>query len=397
MVLVLAALPLGGVADADDRPAPSAGDVQNARQLTDQRAAQVAAAERRLAAARAAEQELNVQAEVAVERYDGAVLRRQQAEAVAGTAAAASVRARADRRAAADAAGQLAAEQYRTGLPTGLAGLGGLVQAQNLQAAISGRAALRAVTDRTRRVVDSATDSATEAAATAAAAARAATAAQRAAAAVAQAQQQVADRLAAQRVELAALDAQHTTLLAQLAAAEQVSVDLAARREQALAAAAAQAAAEAARQAALAAAAPAQSGNPADSDSAPGTARPRGPVDPGAAVSFARAQLGLPYVWGGVGPGSFDCSGLTMRAWQRAGIDLPHHAADQYAHSRPLAYRQLRPGDLVFWSHNGSPQDIYHVALYIGDDRMIEAPRTGTFIKVASLWIMGVPNYYARP
>jgi len=397
LVLVLAALPLGGVADADGGPAPSAGDLRTARQLTDRRAAQVAAVEQQLAAARAAEQELDVRAELAVERYDGALLRRQQAEAAAGLAAAASVRAQADRRTATDAAGQLAAEQYRTGLPAGLAGLGGLVQAQNLQAATSGRAALRAVTDRARRVVDSATDSAAEAAATAGAAARAAAAAQRAAAVVAQAQQQVADRLAAQRVELAALAARSTSLLAQLAAAEQVSVELAGQREQALTEAAAGASAEAARQTALHAAAPAQSGRPSDSDAAAGPARSSGPVDPGAAVSFARAQLGLPYVWGGAGPDSFDCSGLTMRAWQRAGVELPHYAADQYARSRPLSYGQLRPGDLVFWSHDGSPQDIYHVALYIGDDRMIEAPRTGAYVKVASLWIMGVPNYYARP
>ncbi|MFC5911532.1 C40 family peptidase, partial [Streptacidiphilus monticola] len=111
----------------------------------------------------------------------------------------------------------------------------------------------------------------------------------------------------------------------------------------------------------------------------------------------AEAQVGDAYVWGGAGPDSFDCSGLTMRAWQRAGVALPHYAADQYAESTPLTYRQLRPGDLVFWSHDGSPAGIYHVALYIGDDRMIEAPRTGDVVKVASLWIMGTPDFYARP
>ncbi|MBC3842911.1 C40 family peptidase [Streptacidiphilus sp. 4-A2] len=105
----------------------------------------------------------------------------------------------------------------------------------------------------------------------------------------------------------------------------------------------------------------------------------------------------MPYVWGGAGPETFDCSGLTMRAWERAGVELPHFAADQYARSRPLDYSQLRPGDLVFWSHDGTPQDIYHVALYLGDDRIIEAPRTGAVVKVASLWIMGVPSYYGRP
>jgi cell wall-associated NlpC family hydrolase len=73
------------------------------------------------------------------------------------------------------------------------------------------------------------------------------------------------------------------------------------------------------------------------------------------------------------------------------------HPADQYARSKPVGYSQLRPGDLVFWSHDGTPASIYHVALYVGDDQMIEAPRTGDVVKVASLWIMGVPSYYARP
>jgi cell wall-associated NlpC family hydrolase len=116
-----------------------------------------------------------------------------------------------------------------------------------------------------------------------------------------------------------------------------------------------------------------------------------------AAVGFARAQLGLPYVWGGAGPKSYDCSGLTMRAWARGGVALPHFAADQYSRSRRVGYGQLRPGDLVFWSHGGKPQDIYHVAIYIGGDKMIEAPHTGAVVKVADLFIMGTPDFYARP
>ena len=266
------------------------------------------------------------------------------------------------------------------------------------------------------------------------------------------ARQQVQTRLAAQRTQVTALQSQQSQLLVQLADAEGTTVGLAAQHEQDLAAATDEQAAEAARQSALdapdpgtdpaAAPDPAADPDPAaapstdaptdpasaadpsadpptdpatapaadaatdpqsnpqtdpDAAPAPATAPAAAPPDPAAAVRYARAQLGLPYVWGAAGPGTFDCSGLTMRAWQRAGVPLPHFAADQYARSRPIRYSQLRPGDLVFWSHDGTPQDIYHVALYIGGDRMIEAPRTGDVVKVASLWAMGTPSFYARP
>ncbi len=115
------------------------------------------------------------------------------------------------------------------------------------------------------------------------------------------------------------------------------------------------------------------------------------------AIAFARSKIGLPYVWGGEGPSGYDCSGLTMMAWRTGGRRLTHFAADQYAESTPVTYRQLRPGDLVFWTDTGRAADIYHVALYIGDDQMIEAPRAGMAIKQASLWIMGTPDFYARP
>ncbi|WP_042452224.1 C40 family peptidase, partial [Streptacidiphilus jiangxiensis] len=167
-----------------------------------------------------------------------------------------------------------------------------------------------------------------------------------------------------------------TALLGGLVEAQRVALRLEEAHAQALAA-------EAARLAALA-------------KQPPQPPAPR-PGDTRGVLAFARAALGLPYVWGGAGPQDYDCSGLTMRAWQRAGVQLPHYAADQYADSHPVTYRQLQPGDLVFWSHDGSPQGIYHVALYTGDDSIIEAPRTGDVVKTASLWIMGTPDFYARP
>ncbi|MEE1826276.1 NlpC/P60 family protein, partial [Streptomyces sp. BE20] len=108
-------------------------------------------------------------------------------------------------------------------------------------------------------------------------------------------------------------------------------------------------------------------------------------------------RIGLPYVWGGEGPGGYDCSGMTMMDWRQGGKRLNHFAAVQYAQSSPITYRQLRPGDLVFWSSNGRAADIHNVGLYIGDDQMSEAPRPGTRSKQASLWILGTPDVSARP
>ncbi len=394
LALALAGLPLTGTATADDPPS-GPGDVEAAEQTAQQRADQVADVERQLAAAEAQEQDLDVRAEQAVERYDGATVHQLLAAQAAVQARTAAAQAEAGRQAARIAAGELAAEQYRMGVPPGLAGFDGVLQAKSVQDADSVREVQRDVDGQAQLVVATATSAAARAAATSAAAARAAQAAAQAAAQVLQARQQVEAQLAQQRTEVTTLDAEHAALLGELAAAEQVSLDLARRREQDQADAATTRQAESSRRAALAAPAPDPADDPADADADADAdaARP----DPAAAVRYARAQLGLPYVWGAAGPGTFDCSGLTMRAWERAGIPLPHFAADQYARSQPVSYSQLQPGDLVFWSHDGTPQDIYHVALYTGDDQIIEAPRTGAVVKTASLWIMGQPTYYARP
>jgi cell wall-associated NlpC family hydrolase len=356
--------------------------VQAAQQTAARRSGEAAAATRALAAAQATAQDLDIRVEQAVERHNGAVLRQQQAETQAAQAQHTAATAAATAGQARAAAAALAAAQYRGDVPPGLAAFAGLLSARDMHAASVRREAVRSVVDETRRVVDTAAAASADATATSADAARTASAARAATAEVTRAQQQMQSQLTAER----------TTLLARLAAAQQISVDLAAARQQELAAAAAEAAAEAARKSALAAAAADHS-----SDASPGDASPYRPGDASAAVAFARAQLGLPYVWGGAGPETYDCSGLTMRSWERAGVDLPHFAADQYARSTPLSYSRLRPGDLVFWSHDGTSQDIYHVAIYLGDDQMIEAPRTGDVVKVASLWIMGTPNFYGRP
>ena len=109
-----------------------------------------------------------------------------------------------------------------------------------------------------------------------------------------------------------------------------------------------------------------------------------------AVVAYARAQVGKPYCYGGSGPGCFDCSGLTMMAWQQAGVSLPHSSAAQYNVGRRISASELQPGDLIFYY---SP--ISHVSVYIGGGQRISATHTGDYVRVQSLGssIVG----YARP
>jgi cell wall-associated NlpC family hydrolase len=99
-----------------------------------------------------------------------------------------------------------------------------------------------------------------------------------------------------------------------------------------------------------------------------------------AAVQFAYNQLGKPYYYGGAGPNSYDCSGLTMASWEAAGVALPHNAAAQQSEIPAVSLGNLQPGDLVFF---GDPA--YHVGIYIGGGRMIAAPHTGTVVQIQSL------------
>ena len=104
------------------------------------------------------------------------------------------------------------------------------------------------------------------------------------------------------------------------------------------------------------------------------------------AVAFARAQLGKPYVWAADGPDTFDCSGLTMRAWQAGGVSLPHYSVAQWQRSHEVALAELRQGDLVFFAEDQrDPTTIYHVGIYVGRGLMIEAPYTGAVVRVSSI------------
>ena len=106
----------------------------------------------------------------------------------------------------------------------------------------------------------------------------------------------------------------------------------------------------------------------------------------GRAVAFARAQLGKPYVWGASGPGSYDCSGLTMRAYRSAGVSLPRVSRSQWYAGPHVAMADLAAGDLVFFaSRAGNPASIHHVGIYLGGGLMVEAPYTGASVRISSI------------
>ena len=106
---------------------------------------------------------------------------------------------------------------------------------------------------------------------------------------------------------------------------------------------------------------------------------PRAAAAAGRAVAYARVQLGKPYRWGGTGPGSFDCSGLTRAAWAAAGVSLPRTAAEQFRAGPREPRGQLAAGDLVFYASDGPSG--WHVALATSHSRMVEAPGQGERIR----------------
>jgi cell wall-associated NlpC family hydrolase len=117
-----------------------------------------------------------------------------------------------------------------------------------------------------------------------------------------------------------------------------------------------------------------------------------------AAVAWAKAQLGKDYQWGADGPSTYDCSGLTLQAWARAGVSLPHSSTMQYQVTEHVDLGSLRPGDLLFYATDTSdPGTIHHVAIYAGGGQMVEAPYTGAQVRISSIYRSGMMPFAGRP
>jgi len=191
----------------------------------------------------------------------------------------------------------------------------------------------------------------------------------------------------AAREQAVALSAQQTQLQTELASAQQQLEALVGAQ------AAADRTAQVTRPVAAAPRAPAPSGNQTTAGDGNASAA-------ATAIDAAMGYLGLPYAWGGggtngPGPGlapdqgviGFDCSGLTQYAYAQAGISIPRNSRAQYAALPKVASNALRAGDLVFWADDPSdPDTIRHVAIYLGNNKVVQAPQSGDVVKVSTMW-----------
>jgi cell wall-associated NlpC family hydrolase len=429
-------------ASADPDPVyPSKAQVDKAQSAVATTSGKVSSLDAQYAAASAQLSQVQDRAGAAAEAYNGAVyeLDKRTAETTAAKKRAAQAQEVAD--AAALQVRRYAASVYQQG--GNLGELEAYLSSTGPQDLMDRATALEAVSDaRTRTLQQAAASSIVadtmrqQAARAEAAQVKAAQAAEQARNA-AQAQADQAEAAAAQ------IQQQQNALTVQLASLRKTSVDLEKQRQDGLAAAAVAraAAAEAARQARLAeerakaarSAAAKKAAQQAAARAAAEAARqkaaaeaaekaaeeaanqqqnqpkpkpkpkPDNPPPPppstnggvSAVIGYARAQIGKPYQWGGAGPNTFDCSGLTMRAWQRAGVSLSHYTGAQWGETSRVAISDLRPGDLVFFGSSGPTS--HHVGLYIGGGQMIEAPYTGANVRYASIYRSDLVSYGGRP
>ncbi|WP_031226790.1 C40 family peptidase [Streptomyces roseochromogenus] len=109
------------------------------------------------------------------------------------------------------------------------------------------------------------------------------------------------------------------------------------------------------------------------------------------ALQVAASKEGSPYQWGATGPHRFDCSGLTLYSFKKAGKSLPRTAAAQYNKSHHISAGSRRAGDLVFF-HSGSY--VYHVGIYAGHGKIWHAPKTGDVVRLQKIWTSSV--WYGR-
>lgn len=243
-------------------------------------------------------------------------------------------------------------------------------------------------------------------------------AAEQARAAAAQAKRAAVEARNAQRAKVSRVEAEKQRVEAKLARARSQVSDLEAQRERYQ-----QWLAEKRREQRAAAAAAAQreaasgSGQSGSAQGSGGSGASAPPSDSSAVetvIQRALSQLGVTYAWGGgnaYGPTrgirdggvadahgdylkiGFDCSGLMVYAFAGAGIDLPHYSGYQYRSGERVPVSQMQRGDMLFWNDGGS---IHHVALYLGDGMMVEAPYSGGHVRVVPVRYDGLAPYAVR-
>lgn len=437
---LVAALGLTGVAATAD-PVDD-DDVAEARAAVAGTAAQVAAIELQLAEQSAALDQAWVAVAQAAEDYTVAIVARDAAAEAADAAQARAEAAAAEVEEARAELGAIALEAYRSG--GALDSLGAMLSSDGYEDYVARSTAIDQMGDRADRAVQRVEAAEVVGSTLAEIADEALADADDAAEAAEDALQRAQELQATAEAEVERIAAERETLVAQLAELRQTSIEVE-RARQAQLEAERQARADAAAQNGRPssggsgdAAGPGGSGGaggggpttpppsggsgsgsggqptspPADPGAPPppppppasdpyglGTGSQRGSADQGAAaVAWALQQVGKAYVYGASGPDSFDCSGLTMRAWQNAGLSINRTSRDQYRSYYKVAYDQMRPGDLIAWGTNGSdPGSVYHVAMYIGNGQMVEASRPGIPVRVTTIRWQSTMPYAVRP
>ncbi|MER7353094.1 C40 family peptidase [Nonomuraea dietziae] len=375
-LLVACCLLVATCPPAAAEPAPSAGEVAEARAAVRHRAEALGAASVRLANAHTRLEALVAEAGRKVEAYNGQLVRLEQAKA---RHAAATVRLKAAEAKVAEASAavsMLAAQSYggmdlsnpMVGMLSDEGGVPGYLHRAGMLASMGDEqgetlklvrdtqevaAVLRAQTQEAYAEQQDAFRQAQEAKA----AARAAV-----------------DR---QAREAKLIEAEKRRLQSRVDAARSAAERLARQREEALERARLE------REARLATRLAHRGGAAAGGWDAGGSSATMGDV----AADWALSQLGKPYVWAAAGPSSYDCSGLTMRAWEQVGVRLDHWTGTQWTSGPHIPLDQLRRGDLLFFGKlTSNPGDIHHVGMYIGRGLMVHAPQTGDVVRVASMW-----------
>lgn len=433
---------------------PADRELARAREAQSEAASAVMSAESRLAAVSARLDQLAISAAKATEAHNGAQYALQQARGVESEAVAEAARAMAAARDATAELGRVAATAYRSGGQLGL--VAAVLDADRSEQFVGGAAVLQTVIRSEGTIADHAMEASDNAEDAAEGAQRARRHREEAARAAELAAVRAAAAVAELETQLAALERERDRALAELAAARGTTIALEQERQARLALSAPdERVAEPSRQDAGAAestggtqdqngeppdapavetqppaadpvVSPSVAPSPTEPSAVPASSRPE-PASPTAsprpqtiqsadssaadppaktapaptsgaqrAIDYARAQLGKPYEWGAAGPGSFDCSGLTMRAWQQAGVSLPHWSVAQARMVTRVSYTQLRPGDLIFWSDNGQASGTYHVGLYTGAGKMIHAPRPGKVVEIQNVFYWRPPSFYGR-
>lgn len=417
---------------------PSQSQIDKANVDAQAKATQIGQTQAQLAAANVSLQSLNDHVEMLVEAYDHATADVDAAQQGVESATQDLANATRDRLDAQVQMSVFAANSYRGG--GSLDRMSALMTADSPALFMTRASTLTALAHHEQSVI--ARLQTTEEQQTAAQAAANAALTNRigAAAVASKAKDQAIDAVNSQALGIAQINAQQQDLQAQLAVLQGTAKDLATARAQGLKrlaeeaaaraaaaaaaraaalAAAARAKAEAARQAALDAARKAargsnnsgsgnSSGNSGSNGNSSSNGNSGGGIVPAGghsvstaaqrqrAIAFAQTQVGIWYRWAGIGdtgptvtssgiqnlPG-YDCSGLTMKAYQAAGISLSHYTGAQWDQGIHLAQSQVQPGDLLFFATNtNDPNTIHHVGIYIGNGQMIDAPQTGEQVGV---------------